>query len=317
MLQISINWLIYDLLNFSKTSLLVKSFNFFIYDTIKILFLLIFMITLIGILRTYIPPYKIREWIVNKHPFIRHLSAALFGAFTPFCSCSSIPLFLSFIQTNVPLGVALTFLITSPILNEYLFVLMIGAFGLKIALLYAASGISIGIISGMILGKMNLEQYLEQDIAATSSLEEDYYPTFKSRITFGLNEALSVTKKIWKWVVVGVAIGALIHNYVPQETIQTLIDLGGPFTVTIATILGVPIYGSCAAIVPIAVVLFNKGVSLGTALAFMMAVAAISLPEAIILRRAMNIRLIGIYFGVVAIAIIVTGYLFNFLVIFI
>jgi len=207
-------------------------------------------------------------------------------------------------------------LITSPLINEYLVVLMLGFFGWKITLAYVISGMILGIFSGVILGKMKLEMYLERDIAGSG--DEGACKVNRKgigqRIGFGLNEAKCMIKKLWLWVLVGVGIGALIHNYVPQEAIQSIVNKTGPFSVIIAVLAGVPMYGSCAAIVPIAVVLFQKGFPLGTALAFMMAVAALSLPEAVMLRRAMKLKLIAIFFAITSLGIIFTGYLFNVLV---
>ncbi len=213
------------------------------------------------------------------------------------------------------MGVTFSFLITSPLINEYLVVLMIGFFGWKITLAYIISGMFLGIISGLILGKMNLEKYIEKDIVAgdMEGVCEINYKGIKQRIFFGVNEAKCIIQKLWIWVLVGVGLGALIHNYVPQEAVQVIVSKAGIFSVPIATLIGVPMYGSCAAIVPIAVVLFQKGFPLGTALAFMMAVAALSLPEAIMLRRAMKLKLIAIFFGITTLGIIFTGYLFNFL----
>jgi len=314
MLQVIIDWFLYGLFNLDSTSKVAQSINFFLYDSIKIILLLIILIAVVGYLRTYLPQKKIKQWLNVKFPVLSNIFASSFGAITPFCSCSSIPIFLGFLEAGVPLGVAFSFLITSPLVNEYLVVLMLGFFGWKITIAYVLSGMFIGIVGGIILGKLNLEKHLEKDlIVSRKQLKEIIYSSLKERIKFGINEALSITKKIWLWVLFGVGFGAIIHNYVPQEFIQRVMESGGIFTVPLAVILGVPMYGSCAAIVPIAVVLFQKGVPLGTALAFMMATAALSLPEAIILRRAMKLKLILIFFGVVTLAIIFTGYLFNLL----
>jgi len=315
MLQVSIDWFTYQLLGLSPVSRMGQSINFFFYDSIKLLILLFSMIAVIGVIRSYIPQNKIRQWIENKPRFVGHLAASLFGAVTPFCSCSSIPIFLSFMEAGIPLGIAFSFLITSPLLNEYLFVLMVGFFGIKIAILYALSGILVGVSAGMILGRMGLEKYLCADLIAPvlAAEEEKGFPSFGSRVRYGIHEGAGITKKIAGWVILGVAVGAYIHNYIPQEMIQSIIGKGGIFTVPLAVLIGVPMYGSCAAIVPIAVVLFQKGVPLGTALAFMMAVAALSLPEAIILRRAMQTKLILIFFGIVALGIMGIGFLFNVL----
>lgn len=315
MLLKSINWLTYDVLKLNSEQLLGQTVNFFIYDSVKIILLLFSMISVIGFIRSFVSQSKIKSWLSGKHPLIGNFVAAMFGALTPFCSCSSIPLFLSFLKTGVPLGTTFSFLVTSPIVNEYLVVLMIGLFGFKITAVYVVSGILIGTIAGSIIGKLNLEDNIEQDFTAIkdSVATEQTFTNISARIRFGVNEAITIVKDLWKWILFGVALGAIIHNYVPQEFIQQIVARGGIFSVPLATILGVPMYGSCAAIVPIAVVLFGKGVPLGTALSFMMAISALSLPEAIILRKAMNLKLIGIFFGIVTIGIIFIGYMINIL----
>lgn len=314
MLHLIIDGLVYSVFGFSPESELAGVINFFLYDFIKILLLLFFMIAAIGFIRTYISQDKIKDWI-SKKKALGNLFASLFGAITPFCSCSSIPIFLSFLEVGIPLAATFSFLITSPLINEYLVVVMLGFFGWKITILYVLSGITLGVVLGIILGKMHLDRYLVKDLVLENKQEvkEKVYSSIKQRVVFGVGEAKSITKKLWMWVLLGVGIGSFIHNYIPQETIHSIISKTGPFSVPIATILGVPMYGSCAAIVPIAVVLFRKGVPLGTALAFMMAIAALSFPEAVILRRAMKLQLIAIFFGVTTFGIILTGYVFNFL----
>lgn len=308
------DWFVYSVLQLSVGSRFGEALSFFIYDAIKILFLLFFLIFIIAILRTYLPQHKIARWM-GKRGIAANFFASLFGAVTPFCSCSSIPLFLGFLEAGVPLGVTFSFLITSPIINEYLIILMLSLFGWKIALAYFVSGMSIGIFSGVVLGKMKLESNLVEDLIAKREtvVQEVTHKNFLHRVKFGWSEALSVTQKVGVWVLVGVGVGAGIHNLIPQETIQAAISRAGIFSVPIATLIGVPLYGSCAAIVPVAVVLFQKGVPLGTALSFMMGMAALSLPEAVMLRRAMNLKLILIFFGITTAAIIFTGYLFNVL----
>ncbi|MFH1682222.1 MAG: permease [Candidatus Woesearchaeota archaeon] len=315
MLEEIITWLLYSLIKLNPDLGWVASLHFFIYDTIKIFFLLFVMISIIGFLRTYLPQNKVKKWIGKGKYGLSNLVSSLFGAITPFCSCSSIPFFISFLEAGIPLGAAFSFLITSPLVNEYLVVLMLGFFGWKITLAYVISGIIIGIISGLILGKLGLEKHLVKDLIKSKQevQKEIRYDGFKKRISFGYNEAVSIVKKLWVWVLIGVGLGALIHNYVPSELIQSVISKGGMFAVPFAVLLGVPMYGSCAAIVPLAVVLFEKGVPLGTALAFMMATSALSFPEAVILRRAMKLKLILIFFGIVTLAIILTGYIFNLL----
>jgi uncharacterized membrane protein YraQ (UPF0718 family) len=312
MLRQSIDWLIYSACGCDPDSKLIGIFAFFLYDSIKILLLLFFMIASIGFMRSYIAQQKIKEWVSGKG-IAGNFFASLFGSVTPFCSCSSIPLFFGFLEAGIPLGIAFSFLITSPIINEYLVVLMLGFFGWKITVLYVLSGICIGVFAGTVLGKLRLERYLIKDIvnSGQGACSCATFPNLRSRIAFGLKEATTIIRKLWLWILVGVGLGAAIHNYVPQETVQSIIGRTGVFTVPIATALGVPMYGNCAAIVPIAVVLFRKGIPLGTALAFMMATAALSLPEATILKRAMQFRLVAIFFGITTLAIIVTGYMFN------
>lgn len=314
MLSSILDWMMYSLIGLDSSLKWVASLNFFIYDSVKIIILLFVMIWAIGFLRSYMPQEKVKKWISGKKYGFSNLVASMFGALTPFCSCSSIPLFLSFVRAGIPLGVAYSFLITSPIVNEYLVVLMLGFFGWKITLAYVISGVIVGTVAGLVLGKMRLEGLLIKDIIPEEKAKrKSPKKSIKERITFGLAEANAIVRKLWIWVLLGVGIGAIIHNYVPAEVIQSVVASGGVWAVPLAVVLGVPIYGSCAAIVPIALVLFNKGVPLGTALAFMMAIAALSLPEAVILRRAMKLKLILIFFGIVTLAIMITGYVFNLL----
>lgn len=306
------DWLVYSLMGLNPEAHYAHALHFFIYDLMKIFLLLSVLIFLIGVGRTYLPEDKLKGWM-SKGGLFGNFVAALFGAITPFCSCSSIPLFISFLKAGAPLGVTFSFLVTSPLINEYLVILMLGTFGWKITCLYVAFGMGMGIAAGGIIGKMRMEGHLEQDIVDPGHVPGQAHNglTFAGRLKFGWDEASSIIRKIWIWIVIGVGIGAIIHNYVPQESIHAVMEKTGIWSVPIATILGVPLYGSCAAIVPVAVVLFEKGIPLGTSLAFMMAMAALSLPEAIMLRRVMKLSLIGIFFGVTTGAIIISGYLMN------
>jgi uncharacterized protein len=314
MLETFLNWILYSLFGLDSSLRWVESLNFFLYDSVKILFLLFILIFITGFLRTYISQDKVKTWISKQRFGLGNFFASIFGALTPFCSCSSIPIFMSFLEAGVPLGVGFSFLITSPLVNEYLVVLMLGFFGWKITLAYVISGILIGMISGLILGKMGLEKHLVKGLLTSKSQKNKVvFNSLRKRFDFGLKESLSIIKKLWFWILLGVGIGAIIHNYVPADWIQGIVAQTGIFAVPLAVLLGVPMYGSSAAIVPIALVLFNKGVPLGTALAFMMATSAISFPEAVILRRVMKLKLILIFFVIVTIAIIFTGYLYNFL----
>jgi len=313
MLQQIVDWALYSKLGLDPGMNYSKSIDYFLYDSIKIITLLAFMVFAMGVLRTYISDQKIREWLSGKRQGAGNLIAALFGAVTPFCSCSSIPIFIGFLEARIPLGIAFSFLITSPLINEYLVVLMLGFFGWKITVAYVVSGLLIGTVAGIVLGKMKLGKHLASDLISKKAKFRSgkKWLGVKSRMLFGAKESISIVKKLWLWVLAGVAAGALIHNYVPEEVVRGIIGKGGIFTVPIATIIGVPMYGSCAAIVPIASALFQKGVPLGTSLAFMMSISALSLPEAIMLRRAMKLRLIAIFFGIVALGIIFIGYMMN------
>lgn len=303
--------LIYQWLGFDPETRFGQAVHFFVYDTVKIFLLLAVMIFLIGVARTWLPERRLREWMKTGGIW-GNLVAALFGAVTPFCSCSSIPIFISLLKAGAPLGATFSFLVTSPIINEYLVILMAGEFGIPITVAYVASGLTIGTLAGAILGRMNLDSLLERDLIASAHAGNEEPPhTWRSRLRYGRDEAAQVIRQVWAWVLVGVAAGAIIHNYVPQKSIHALMSATGIFSVPMATVLGVPMYGSCAAIVPVAVVLFEKGIPLGTALAFMMAMAALSLPEAIMLRRVMRLKLIALYFGITTVAIIATGYLLN------
>ena len=308
------DWLVYGILGLPQDNHIAGMLHFFIYDTVKILVLLFVMISVIGFLRSFLPQEKVKEWLKNRG-IVGNIGAAVFGAATPFCSCSSIPIFLGFMEAGAPLGVTFSFLITSPIINEYLLVLMLGFFGWKITLVYLVSGILVGVVGGYMLGKMNMERFLEQDLV-TSEKNGFALPEFNSigsRVRFGISEAMSIIRKIWIWILVGVGLGAVIHNFVPKETIEGIIASTGILAVPAAVVLGVPMYGSCAAIVPVAVVLFQKGVPLGTAIALMMAISALSFPEAVLLRRAMKLKLIAVFFLVVSLYIVFIGYMLNFL----
>jgi len=305
--------IVYRVIGLDPDTRLGGAVHFFVYDAIKIFLLLAVMIFAIGVLRTWLPERRLKRWM-GRGGIGANVIAALFGAITPFCSCSSIPVFISLLRAGVPLGVTFSFLVTSPIINEYLVILMAGEFGIPVTVAYVVSGLAIGTVAGVTIGRLNLERYLESDIL-TSPGEEDAEAvhTWRTRLHCGWDEAVSVIRQIWIWVLVGVAVGAFLHNYVPEAAIHRLMTATGPFSVPVATVLGVPMYGSCAAIVPVAVVLFEKGIPLGTALAFMMSMAALSLPEAIMLRRTMRLALIGIYFGIASLAIVATGYLLNLL----
>lgn len=289
-----------------------EALNFFIYDSIKILILLFAMVFIMGVVRTYIPPAKIKKALSHRSFGVPNLTASLFGAATPFCSCSSIPIFIGFLEAGVPLGTSFSFLITSPLVNEYVAVLMLGFFGWEIAAAYVAVGILLGTIGGILMGRLGMETHLVKDITARKgAMKERKFRSFSKRMEFGFDEAKTIIGKLWLWVLFGVGIGALIHGFIPDEMISSAFSAGEILSVPLAVLIGIPIYANCSAVVPIAVVLFQKGTPLGTAISFMMAAAALSLPEAIILRRAMKLPLLAAFFGMIALGIILVGYLFN------
>ncbi|MDD4004561.1 MAG: permease [Elusimicrobiaceae bacterium] len=312
MFELASQWLTYSILGLARGTKLAGAAEFFFYDSFKIITLLFGMIFVIGVLRSYLSLAAVRGWTGGKNPLVSAAGAAVFGAITPFCSCSSVPIFLSFIKAGIPLGTAFSFLITSPLVNEYLVVLMAGVFGLKVAAAYAVTGMLTGMAAGLLIGRLKLDRFLERGFSATGEPGADpVFKNFRARMTFGCKEATAITAKVWLWVLAGVAVGAAIHNYVPQDYIRTVMHAGGIFSVPLAVVLGVPMYGSCAAIMPIGAALFLKGVPLGTTLAFLMAVAGLSLPEAIILRRAIKLPLLAVFFGTVTLGITLCGYLFN------
>ncbi len=312
------NWIAYELLALPQDSHLGEALAFFFYDVPKILLLLSGMIFLISLLQTFIDTQKVRVMVEKRGEGVGNLMASLFGAITPFCSCSSVPLFIGFVQAGIPLGITFSFLITSPLMNEVAFVLLIGLFGWKVALLYLLSGITIGIISGLVLGKMKLERYVEDfvyDIKPQSNvqiLEEKL--TWEERINRAAESAREIVGKVWLFVIVGIGIGAFIHGFVPQEALTGIMGKGAWWSVPVSVILGIPLYSNAAGIIPIVSALLSKGASLGTALAFMMSVVGLSLPEAIILRRVLKPQLVAVFIGVIGAAIILTGYLFNLVV---
>ena len=314
MIQAFANWVTYSLLDLNKMSHLANSLNYFIYDTIKILYLVFVVISVIAFIRTYLPPHGIKKFLEKQRFGVGNILASMFGAITPFCSCSSIPLFIGFLKAEMPLGIAFSFIATSPLVNEVVFILMGSKFGWKIASLYALTGIMLGIIAGLLIGKMGLEKeiLLKLDDGKNRIKEKILPKKFKDKIKYALQEGFGTFKKLWWIIVIGVGIGAIAHGYIPQEFIDKNLNLNSWFAVPIATIIGIPIYASCAAVVPFAVVIIEKGVPFGTALAFMMSLAGLSLPEAIMLKRIISFKLLGIFFGIVALGIIIIGYLFNF-----
>jgi len=313
------DWLVYDVIGSTPESHLAEALNFFIYDTTKILILLFIIIFFMGIVNSYFPIERVRNYLSrNKLYGLEYLMASLFGVVTPFCSCSSVPLFIGFVQGGIPLGVTFAFLITSPLVNEVAIGLFIGLFGMKTTVIYVVSGILLGTISGFILQKLQLERHLTpwvKDLLKNAQQEqEDFqeeHQSFKNRLPVIWREAMQIIKGILPYVIVGIAIGGLMHGYIPEGFFEQYMSKDNLFAVPAATILAVPMYSNASGILPIVQVLVAKGIPIGTAIAFMMGVVGLSLPEAMLLKKVMTFKLIGIFFGVVTINIIISGYLFN------
>ncbi|MFA6788314.1 MAG: permease, partial [Arcobacteraceae bacterium] len=298
---------VFDTLNLEKSSHLGEALHFFIYDTIKIFILLIAIIYIVTLLRTYFPVEKARVYIAGKHKLTGHVLAAVFGVLTPFCSCSAIPLFLGFLQARIPLGVTFSYLISAPLSDAVVIALLLSLFGWKIAVLYVGIGLLIAIVAGLVIGAMNLEKEILIEVKPVGdvSYEED-----ETVLSHRLKEAWEYTadifKKIYLYVIVGVGIGAFIHGYVPADFITKYAGGDVWYAPIVGVLMGIPMYSNAAGILPLVEVLTQKGMLLGTALSFMMAVVALSLPEAMILKRVLSMKLIGIFFGVVGFAILLT-----------
>lgn len=315
-LQPIADWFTYTLLRLDHDNALGEALNFFIYDVPKILLLLTGMIFLISVFQTFIDTERVRAVVEKRGEGIGNLMASLFGAITPFCSCSSVPLFIGFVEAGIPLGITFSFLITSPIMNEVALVLLLGLFGWQVALMYLVSGILIGMIAGIILGRMKLERYVEDfvfqvRVRRQATTSADTKLTWRERFDEAVEKTREILGKVWLFVIVGIGIGALIHGFVPEEALVDIMGEGAWWSVPVSILLGVPLYSNAAGVIPIVSALLDKGAALGTALAFMMSVVALSLPEMIILRRVLKPQLLVIFAGVVALAILVTGYLFN------
>jgi uncharacterized membrane protein YraQ (UPF0718 family) len=309
-----VDWLVYSVLGLSAQSHLAAALNFFIYDTGKIFFLLSIIIFAVAIIRSFFPPEKTKQ-ILSKFPkTVGNVLAALLGIVTPFCSCSAVPLFIGFIEAGVPLGVTFSFLVSSPMVNEVALIMLWGLFGWKVALIYITSGVIIAIISGIVIGRLKLEKHVEDYVYQIQMANSEIpNPTWPERLNYAKGYVLEILHKVWPYVLVGIAIGGLMHGYAPANLLTKIAGRSNPFAVPVAVIIGVPLYSNAAGVIPIVKVLMDKGMAIGTALAFMMAVTGLSLPEGIILRKVLKPRLLAIFFGVVAIGIMITGYLFNWI----
>jgi len=308
------DWLIDTALGLTSGSKLTEALRFFVFEFPKVLLLLTLIIFFVGIIRSYFSPEKTRKILEGKSLFTGNVLASLLGIVTPFCSCSAIPLFLGFVETGVPLGVTLSFLIASPMINEVAVILLFGMFGWKTALIYVLTGLIIAIFAGWIIGKLKLENWVQDWVYKTqfgSAVNEDEKLTLSDRIRFGRDAVKEIVGKVWIYVAIGIAVGAGAHGYVPQNFMAALMGKSVWYSVPLSVLIGVPLYSNAAGIIPIVSVLIEKGASIGTSLAFMMAVIGLSLPEMIILKKVLKLPLIFTFIGIVATGIMIVGFLFN------
>ena len=319
MIQQFADFLIYDLFGIDATTRLGEALNFFVYDSLKIVLLLFLISIVMGVVNAYFPVERLRNYLTTHRLYgFQYLLASIFGAITPFCSCSSIPLFIGFVRGGIPLGVTFAFLITSPLVNEVAVAMFLGTFGLKVTAIYVLCGILLGMVGGILLGKMKLEKYLSpwvQQMQQTASGVQNEiiteHITLIQRMPQIVKEALGIVRGVILYVLLGIAIGAAIHGYVPEDFFADFMQRAGIFGVPASVLIAVPMYANAAGIVPVVEVFVAKGIPLGTALAFMMSVVGLSLPEATMLAKVMTLRLIGIFFGTVALMIMLLGWTFN------
>ena len=307
------DWLVYGALALAPKTILAEAINFFVYDTIKIFILLTVIIFAVSLIRSYLPPEKVRAILSRKNKYLGNALAAMLGIVTPFCSCSAVPLFLGFVQAGVPLGTTFSFLVASPMINEVAVVLLFGLFGWKITLLYIVSGLVVAIVSGIAIGKMKVEHLVEPFALQSASKNGLELPKMsrKQRIAYAKAYTLDILKKVWPYILIGIGVGAWIHGYVPADFLAQYAGADKWYAVPLAVLVGIPLYSNAAGVIPLVSALTEKGVAMGTTLAFMMAVTALSLPEFMILKKVMKTKLIIIFASVVGLGIVFTGYLFN------
>ena len=309
------DWIVYDLLHMQPGQRLTDALHFFIYDSVKILLMLVVIIYAISFIRSYFPVEKVKNLLNHRREFFGNILAALLGIVTPFCSCSAVPVFIGFLEAGVPLGVTFSFLISSPMVNEVALVLLFGLFGWKISLLYVITGLAVALLGGFIIGKLKLEHEVEEyvykirmgEVAVTQK------QTLLDRHQYALHYTKDTIKKVWLFILLGVSIGGFIHGYAPENLLATYAGKNNFFAVPLAVLIGVPLYSNAAGTIPIVNALMEKGMPIGTVLAFMMAVTALSFPELIILRKVIKPKLIMIFVGIMTVSIIFVGYLFNFI----
>jgi uncharacterized membrane protein YraQ (UPF0718 family) len=311
-IQLLSNWIV-SLLKL-ENNIFGGALNYFIYDSIKILILLGVVIFAVSYIRTYLSPERIRKILSKENEYVGNAVASTIGIFTPFCTCSAVPLFIGFIESGVPLGVTFSYLISAPLINEIAAVLLLGLFGWKIATLYIVSGWLISFFAGIILGRMKLERFVESYARKAKIKQCGCSRNKLDRIKESFEDTKEIIKKVYPYVLIGIAIGAIIHGYAPENFLSQIAGRDNLLAVPIAVLIGVPLYSNAAGIIPVITSLIGKGLPVGTALAFMMSVVALSLPEMIILRKVLKPKLLAIFISVVALSIIFTGYLFNILI---
>lgn len=311
--QLLADWLSYSILNLAKGSVLGGAVNFFVFDSIKIFLLLSVIIFVVSVIRSYLPPEKTKKWLSNRFEIVGNILAALIGIVTPFCSCSAVPLFIGLMESGIPLGVTFSYLISAPMVNEVAAVMLLGLFGPSVALLYIVSGVTIAIVVGFILGRLKLEYLVEDYVWKIKANQNEILinKTIKERLVESYQYTATLVKRVFPFVLIGVAAGALVHGYAPENFLAKIAGKNNPLAVPLVVIIGVPLYSNAAGTIPIVKSLIEKGLPIGTALAFMMSVTALSFPEMIILRKVLKSKLLAIYIGILALGIIFTGYLFN------
>jgi len=316
-LQLGADWLTYSLFTLSPQSLLGQAIDFFLYDTAKILILVYVISILSGVVNFYLPVERIRDYLATHKLWgLDYFLATVFGAITPFCSCSSIPLFIGFLKAGIPLGVTFAYLISSPLISEIAFALMIGLFGIKIALLYVLAGSVIGMLGGFVIGRLKMEKYVEDFVwkaNATVTVADTKRTGLRAALPGIVRESSGILWGILPYILIGIGVGAAIHGFVPANFFEFILTRLGPFSLPVAVLVAVPMYANPAGVLPILESLVAKGVPMGTALAFMMAIVGLSLPAALILKKVIKLPLLFAFFGIVTIGIILIGYLFNFL----
>ena len=308
-------WLTYDVFSLARGSHLASAVEFFVFDAPKVLLLLALVVFGVGVARSYFTPERARRILAGKREAAGGVFAALLGIVTPFCSCSAVPMFIGFVTAGVPLGVTFSFLISAPMVNEIALVLLFGLFGWKIAALYLGTGLGIAMIAGWTIGRLDMEKHVEpwvyQVVGTGGEGGEEEPMSIADRVRYGYEAIRDIVGKVWVYVVLGIAVGAGIHGYVPENFMASFMGSGAWWSVPLAVLIGIPMYSNAAGIIPVVQALLAKGAALGTVLAFMMSVIGLSLPEMIILRKVLKVRLIATFAGVVGIGILIVGYLFN------